>query len=110
MTVHEDIDIRELEKMTPEEIEKREREFLEKINKLPLSKRIIAKTKYAGGKYDPLPAYDGCHVDKNGEPLPEIGLFGMFIMTGALPYYAVKESIVSLRKRYKGKDDGRKDS
>ena len=72
--------------------------------------RIIAKTKYVGGKYEIFPVHDGCYVDRNGEPLPEIRLFGMFIMTGALPYYALKESIVSLRKRHKGKDNGKRDS
>jgi hypothetical protein len=110
MTVHEDVDMSEIRKLTPEEIDRREREYLEKINNLPLPKRIWAKTKYVGGKYDPLPAYDGCHVDKHGEPMPEIGIFGMFIMTGALPYYAVKESIVSLSNRHKGKDYVRRDS
>jgi hypothetical protein len=99
MTVHPDIDVRDLEKTTPQDIENWERRFYQETDKQSLRIRILRKTMYAGAKYEILPAYDGCHVDKNGEPLPEIGIFGLMAMTVAFPYYCVRESLVSARRR-----------
>jgi hypothetical protein len=99
MTVHEDIDVSDLEKITPEGMQQWEGDFYNKVNEQGLGRRIIDKTKYAGIKYEILPAYDGCHVDKNGEPLPEIGIFGLIAMTVAFPYYCVRETLATVRKR-----------
>jgi len=84
-----------------EEKLRKERKFFERTDKLPFNKRVSAKIRYAGGKYEPLNLYDGCRFDEKGEPQPEIGIFGIMITGAALPYYIIKEAAVDLKNKYK---------
>lgn len=94
-----DIDVRDLEKITPEESERNYKALMTEANTLPYLQRVSWKTELTGARWEILPAYDGCYVDKRGRPIPEIGIFGLIAMTIALPYYAAREALVSLRRR-----------
>ncbi len=93
--------------LTPEDIERirenkmsarrQEKELFAEIDGLGWKQRVLGKTRYAGWKYNIWNPHR--HVDDNGNPQEQIHLMGIAAMNVALPYYAARESLVSLKRR-----------